>query len=333
MVSRVAVLGAGSWGTTVASLLAPVVSTVLWARRTELADDLNAGRGNKRYLPGFDLPADLEATADLGEATSDAALVLVAVPTQGFRAVLEGSEATLGAAVPVVSLAKGFERGSCLRMTEVVSEVLPGRPVGVLTGPNLAKEVLEGRSSAAVVAATDSAVSDVLQGLLASDRLRIYTNDDLVGCEIGGAVKNVIALAAGMAEGLDTGDNARAALITRGLTELTRLGEALGGEARTLAGLAGMGDVLATCISPQSRNRWVGEQIGQGRAPADVLEGMDQVAEGVPAAGVVCELASSVSVEVPIADGVRAVVDEGRPPVEVWAELMARRSGPEVAGP
>lgn len=332
MVNRVAVLGAGSWGTTIAALLTPVVPTVLWARRTELVDDLNAGRGNQRYLPGFDLPSDLAATADLDEATSEADLVMVAVPTRGFRVALEALSATLGPIVPVVSLTKGFERGSCLRMTEVVSEVLPGRPVAVLTGPNLAKEVLEGRSSAAVVAATDRAVSDALQAFLTSDRLRIYTNDDLVGCEIGGAVKNVIALAAGMAEGLNTGDNARAALITRGLAELTRLGEALGGEARTLAGLAGMGDVLATCISPQSRNRWVGEQIGRGRAPAEVLDGMDQVAEGVPAAGVVCELASRVSVEVPIADGVRAVVDEGRPPVEVWGELMARRSGPEVVG-
>jgi len=331
MVSRVAVLGAGSWGTTVASLLAPVVSTVLWARRTELADDLNAGRGNKRYLPGFDLPADLEATADLGEATSDAALVLVAVPTQGFRAVLEGSSATLGAAVPVVSLAKGFERGSCLRMTEVVSEVLPGRPVAVLTGPNLAKEILEGRSAATVIAATDPAAASALQGLLASDRFRVYTNEDLVGCELGGALKNVIALAAGMAEGLDTGDNARAALITRGLAEMTRLGVALGGDPMTFAGLAGMGDVMATCMSSQSRNRWVGEQVGRGAEPDRVLAGMDQVAEGVRTATVACELAASVAMEVPVAEGVRSVFDDGRSPTEVWSALMARRTGPEVA--
>ena len=332
MANGVAVLGAGSWGTTIAALLTSVVPTVLWARRTELADDLNAGRGNDRYLPGVDLPRSLVATADLGEAVSNADLVLVAVPTVGFRAALEASSTTLGAGVPVVSLAKGFERDSLLRMTEVVAEVLPGRPVAVLTGPNLAKEVLEGRSSVAVVAATDQEVAETLQDLLASERFRIYTNEDLVGCEIGGAVKNVIALAAGMAEGLETGDNARAALITRGLAELTRLGEALGGEARTLAGLAGMGDTLATCISPLSRNRWVGEQIGRGRAPAEVLAGMDHVAEGVHAAGVVCELASRNSVEVPIADGVRAVVEDDRRPVEVWAELMARQSGPEIGG-
>jgi glycerol-3-phosphate dehydrogenase (NAD(P)+) len=215
-------------------------------------------------------------------------------------------------------------------MTQVAAEVLPGHPVGVLTGPNLAKEILDGQAAATVVACSDADVAETLQELLASDRLRVYTNDDIVGCEIGGAVKNVIALAAGMAEGLGVGDNARAALITRGLAELTRLGEALGGDPRTLSGLAGLGDVLVTCMSPQSRNRWVGEQVGSGREPAEVLAGMDQVAEGVRTAGVVCEIAAEAGIEVPIAEGVRAVIDGGRPPVEVWAELMARRARSEV---
>jgi glycerol-3-phosphate dehydrogenase (NAD(P)+) len=161
--------------------------------------------------------------------------------------------------------------------------------------------------------------------------LRVYTNDDLVGCELGGALKNVIALAAGMAEGLDTGDNARAALITRGLAEMTRLGVALGGDPMTFAGLAGMGDVMATCMSPQSRNRWVGEQVGRGASPDSVLAGMDQVAEGVRTAAVACEMADAVGVKVPVAEGVRSVFDEGRSPTEVWSMLMSRRSGPEVA--
>ena len=204
--------------------------------------------------------------------------------------------------------------------------------MGVLTGPNLAREILEGRSAATVVASTDPDTTVTLQGLLATDRLRVYTNDDLVGCELGGALKNVIALAAGLAEGLETGDNARAALITRGLAEMTRLGVALGGDPMTLAGLAGLGDVLATCMSAQSRNRWVGEQVGRGAAPADVLMGMSQVAEGVGATVVACDLAATAGVEVPVVEGVRSVFHEGRPPIEAWSALMTRRAGPEVSG-
>ncbi len=323
-------LGAGSWGTTVASLLAGRTRTVLWARDSSLAADLASGRGSPRYLPGFDLHASLLATSDLAAAVEGADLVVVAVPTHGFRRVLATAAPDMAPGVPVVSLAKGFEQETGLRMTQVAGEVLPDSPVGVLTGPNLAKEVLAGKSAAAVVASSDAATSSTVQALLASERFRVYTNEDLVGCEIGGAVKNVIAMAAGMAEGVGTGDNARAALITRGLAEMTRLGEALGGDPRTLAGLAGMGDVLATCMSPQSRNRWFGEQVGLGRSPSEVLAGMDQVAEGVRTAGVACLLAEREGVEVPIAEGVREVLEGGRSPVEVWADLMARRARPEV---
>ncbi len=328
-VGRVAVVGAGSWGTTVAALLAPVVPTVLWSRRPEVAADVMAGRGNQRYLDGYELPAELEATDDLAAAVDGADLVVAGMPTHGFRSTLGRAASGIGADVPVVSLAKGFEQGTGLRMTQVAAEVLPGRPVGVLTGPNLAREILEGRSAATVVASTDPSASLALQGLLASDRLRVYTNDDLVGCEIGGAIKNVIALAAGMAEGLDAGDNARAALITRGLAEMTRLGVALGADLPTLAGLAGLGDALATCMSGQSRNRWVGEQVGRGVSPGEVLAGMDQVAEGVRAAGVACQLAAEVDVEVPIADGVRRVFEDGLSPVEAWVDLMSRRPAAE----
>lgn len=330
MTTRAAVIGAGSWGTTVAALLAPRVPTVLWSRRPDVAADVTAGRGNRRYLDGHDLPTELDATDDLATAVDGADVLVVGVPTHGFRAALEAVLPDLGDGVPVISLAKGFEQGTRLRMTEVVADVLPGHPAGVLTGPNIAKEILAGMAAATVVACDDTAVADDLQALLASDRLRVYTNDDVVGCEIGGAVKNVVALAAGMAEGLGVGDNARAALITRGLAELSRLGEALGGDPRTLSGLAGLGDVLVTCMSPQSRNRWVGEQVGAGRPPAEVLAGMDQVAEGVRTAGVVCELAAEVGVEVPIAEGVRAVIDGGHDPVDVWAALMARRARPEA---
>ena len=331
-VTRAAVLGAGSWGTTVAALLAPVVPTVLWSRRPEVAADVAAGRGNRHYLEGYSLPSSLDATDDLAAAVDGADLVVVGVPTDGFRWALCQAAPHVGDGVPVVSLAKGFEQGTGLRMSEVAAEVLPGRPVGVLTGPNLAHEILEGRSAATVVASTDPDTTVTLQGLLATDRLRVYTNDDLVGCELGGALKNVIALAAGLAEGLETGDNARAALITRGLAEMTRLGVALGGAPMTLAGLAGLGDVLATCMSAQSRNRWVGEQVGRGAAPADVLMGMSQVAEGVGATVVACDLAATAGVEVPVVEGVRSVFHEGRPPVEAWSALMTRRAGPEVSG-
>ena len=262
----------------------------------------------------------------------NADLVVVGVPTDGFRWALCQAAPHVGDGVPVVSLAKGFEQGTGLRMSEVAAEVLPGRPVGVLTGPNLAREILEGRSAATVVASTDPDTTVTLQGLLATDRLRGYTNDDLVGCELGGALKNVIALAAGLAEGLETGDNARAALITRGLAEMTRLGVALGGDPMTLAGLAGLGDVLATCMSAQSRNRWVGEQVGRGAAPEDVLMGMSQVAEGVGATVVACDLAAIAGVEVPVAEGVRSVFHEGRSPIEAGSALMTRRAGPEVSG-
>ena len=331
-VTRAAVLGAGSWGTTVAALLAPVVPTGLWSRRPDVAADVAAGRGNRRYLEGHSLPSSLDATDDLAAAVDGADLVVVGVPTDGFRWALCQAAPHIGDGVPVVSLAKGFEQGTGLRMSEVAAEVLPGRPVGVLTGPNLAREILEGRSAATVVASTDPDTAVTLQGLLATDRLRVYTNDDLVGCELGGALKNVIALAAGLAAGLETGDTARAALITRGLAEMTRLGVALGGDPMTLAGLAGLGDVLATCMSAQSRNRWVGEQVGRGAAPADVLVGMSQVAEGVGATVVACDLAATAGVEVPVVEGVRSVFHEGRPPIDAWSALMTRRAGPEVSG-
>tara|TARA_B100000700_G_scaffold61968_2_gene68119 strand:- start:1134 stop:2165 length:1032 start_codon:yes stop_codon:yes gene_type:complete len=328
--AKIAVIGAGSWGTTVAALLAPVVPTVLWSRRPDVVADVSAGRGNRRYLEGHALPPALDATGDLAAAVEGASMLLVAVPTHGFRDVLASAAPHTDDSVPVVSLAKGFEQGTDLRMSQVVADVMPRHPVGVLTGPNLAREILEGRSAATVAAATDPAVALALQDLLNSDRLRVYTNKDLVGCEVGGALKNVVALAAGMAEGLQTGDNARAALVTRGLVEMTRLGIALGGDPLTLSGLAGLGDVLATCMSDQSRNRHVGEQVGLGRPPDEVLAEMTQVAEGVRAAGVTCRLAAEAGIEVPIADGVRSVFEEGHAPRDVWSALMARRTGAEL---
>jgi len=230
-----------------------------------------------------------------------------------------------------VSLSKGLELGTRKRMTEVAEEELPGHPVGVLTGPNLAKEILAGSAAAAVVAFTDLTIAEKLQGVFASSLFRVYTNTDVVGSEIAGALKNVIALAAGMADGLGTGDNTRAAVMTRGLAELTRLGVAMGGDPATFSGLAGMGDLLATCMSPQSRNRYVGEQLGRGRSLDEIIEEMNQVAEGVKSAKIVLELAEEYGVEMPIATEMKACVTEGRSATDAYRGLVSRPATSEAA--
>ncbi|MHB8440147.1 MAG: NAD(P)H-dependent glycerol-3-phosphate dehydrogenase, partial [Acidimicrobiales bacterium] len=255
---RVAVLGAGSWGTTMASLVAPRHPTVLWARSAETAATVNERHLNPRYLPDAELPNELTATADLEQAVRDADLLVVGVPTSGFRAVLEEVRTVVRPWIPVVSLAKGLERGSYLRMTQIVKEVLPGHPAAALTGPNIATEIMQGKAAAAVVATEDLEVATAIQQVVTRGVFRVYVNHDVIGCEIGGALKNVIAIASGIGQGLGVGDNTRAAVMARGLAELTRLGMALGAQQATFAGLAGMGDLIATCMSPHSRNRAVG---------------------------------------------------------------------------
>lgn len=329
---RVAVIGAGSWGTTVAHLAAHNAPTVLWARRKELADQLNEEHRNDDYLPGFALHEDLTATASLEEAVTGADVLVMGVPSHGFRAALEEVAQHLRPWVPVVSLAKGLEQGTKLRMSQVVNEVLPGHPVAVLTGPNLAKEILAGHAAAAVVATPDDVVAHALQHCFATDVFRVYFNRDVVGSEVGGVLKNVIAIASGMADGLGTGDNTRAAVITRGLAEITRLGVAMGGDEMTFAGLAGMGDLIATCISPQSRNRSVGEQLGKGRTIEEIIAEMNQVAEGVKSCRTVLELAKELDVDMPIAGEVVAVVHEGRSAAEAYRGLLRRQVTHERLG-
>jgi glycerol-3-phosphate dehydrogenase (NAD(P)+) len=327
-----AVLGAGSWGTTVAHLLAHNTSTVLWARDPEVADGVRDRHRNERYLAGFDLHPNLRATSSLAEAVGQADLLVVGVPSHGFRSTLELVSEHLRAWVPVVSLTKGLEQGTRRRMTEVVNEVLPGHPYGVLTGPNLAKEIMAGDAAAAVLAMSDDTIAGELHTLFATQLFRVYTNPDVVGCELGGALKNVMAIASGMADGLGTGDNTRAAVITRGLGELTRLGVAMGGQAITFSGLAGMGDLVATCISTQSRNRYVGEQLGRGRALDEIIDEMSMVAEGVKTTSVVMELARQHGVEMPIVEEVFAVVSEGRPATEAYRGLLGRQYRHELHG-
>lgn len=332
MRTRVAVLGAGSWGTTVAHLLAHNVPTVLWARDTELAAAIAATHVNARYLPDRPLHPGLAATADLAEALDGAEVVVMGVPSHGFRATARRVADLVSPAVPVISLAKGLEQETNLRMTEVIAEVLPGHPCGVLTGPNLAQEVLAGFPAATVLAMADIALADELQAMFATDWFRVYTNHDVVGCELGGSLKNVMAIASGMADGLGTGDNTRAAIITRGLAELSRLGMVLGGEPLTFAGLAGIGDLVVTCTSLQSRNRNVGEQLGRGRTMAEIQGSTRMVAEGVRTAPVVVALGQHHGVEMPIAEQVDAVVHHGRSAADAYHELLGRRPRREMHG-
>src|SRR3954451_7047743 len=306
---RVTVLGAGSWGTTVAALLCRRDHEVLlWARNPDVAAEVNDQRSNAAYLPDSRLPARLRATSDLEQGLRHADLLFVGVPTSAFRNTLERVRPHLAPWIPVVSLSKGLERDTHLRMTEVTKQVLPGRPAAALTGPNLAKEIMAGQAAASVIATEDLAVATALQHEVQRGMFRVYTHHDVVGCEIGGALKNVIAIATGMAQGLGVGDNTRAGVMSRGLAELTTLAVAMGGEATTLAGRGGMGDLVATCMSPQSRNRHVGEQLGLGRSLEDVLGEMRMVAEGVKTATTVVELADRHGLDMPIARTIHHVV-------------------------
>lgn len=332
MPMQVAVIGAGSWGTTVAHLCAKNVPTTLWARRDDVAVEVRDHHCNSQYLKGFDLTPSLHATSLLEEAVSAADVLVMGVPSHGMRDAAKELAPFLRPWVPVVSLSKGLEQGTRLRMTQVLEAELPGRPCGVLTGPNLAKEILAGGAAASVIAMGDPVIAEALQDVFASDLFRVYTNPDVIGCEVAGALKNVIAIASGMAEGLGTGDNTRSAVITRGLSELTRLGCAMGGQQVTFAGLAGMGDLIATCISPQSRNRYVGEQLGRGRKIDEIIDEMHMVAEGVKTSKVVMELAQEYGVDLPIAKEVYGVVHEGHPASGAYRGLLGRHTSSEMHG-
>lgn len=326
---RVTVLGSGSWGTTVASLAAGRNETMLWARRADVADEIRTEHRNSSYLDGFDLPASLDATDDLERATERAHVLVVAVPSHAFRETLQLAKPYVQPWTPVVSLTKGFEKDTLLRMTQVIQDELPGHPVAALTGPNIAKEIMDGRAAASVIATDDTQVGRALQDVFQRGLFRVYTNHDVAGCELGGALKNVIAIATGMGEGLSAGDNTRSAVISRGLAELTRLGEAMGGEAPTFAGLAGLGDLLATCMSPHSRNRHVGEQLGLGRSLDEILGEMHMVAEGVKTARTAGVLADRYELELPICRSVEAVVNGEQTSAEAYAGLLRMQPGHE----
>jgi glycerol-3-phosphate dehydrogenase (NAD(P)+) len=332
-VRHVAVLGAGSWGTTFAKVLADAGREVrLWARRPEVAAAVNERHGNPDYLPGIVLPSRLTATCDPGEALEGADAVVFAVPSQTLRANLEGWRDRLPPGRTLVSLAKGVELGTLLRMTQVICEVadVPADQVAVVSGPNLAREIAAEEPTATVIACSDHGRAVALQHACSTGYFRAYTNTDVIGCELGGACKNVIALACGIAAGMGFGHNTRASLITRGLAETARLGVALGADPLTFAGLAGLGDLVATCSSRLSRNRTFGEHLGRGESLARAeAANHGQVAEGVKSCLSICDLAGRYGVEVPIADAVRRVCHEGQSAQEMGKELISRAPRPE----
>ena len=328
----VAVIGAGSWGTTVASLVARNARAVVWARSPELAAEIAGQHTNSRYLGDAALDPALAATGELEEAVTGAGAIVMAVPSHGYREVLEQLAPHCAPGTPVVSLTKGLEQGSRLRMTEVTGEVLPDSPAGVLTGPNLAKEIIAGQAAAAVLAMPGENVAEQLQPLFSSDLFRVYRSEDVIGAEVAGAIKNVFAVAAGMASGLSTGDNTRATVICRAIAEMTRLGVAMGGESLTFAGLAGVGDLIATCISPLSRNRRVGEELAAGRTVAEIAEGMNMVAEGIKTTPVFRELADEYGVELPIVNEVDLVIKGKSDAADAYRGLLARPPKTEFRG-
>jgi len=331
-VIRAAVLGTGSWGTAFGKVLADAgTDVVLWARRPELAAAVRDLHENPDYLPGVALPGNITGTDDAVEAVSGADFVVLAVPSQSLRDNLASVVSGLSQGVVLVSLMKGVELGTTKRMSEVITEVadVAARQVAVVTGPNLAKEIAGCQPAATVVACSDVVAAERLQTACTTGYFRPYTNTDVVGCELGGAVKNVIALATGMAEGMGFGDNTKASLITRGLAETARLGVALGADPMTFAGLAGLGDLVATCTSPLSRNRTFGMKLGRGETLVVILAQKQQTAEGVKSCRSILDLARKHDVDMPITEHVVAVVHEGMTPTEMVRGLMSREAKSE----
>jgi glycerol-3-phosphate dehydrogenase (NAD(P)+) len=330
---KVVVLGGGSWGTTVASICARRGPTLQWVRSEKTANDINENHRNTSYL-GKDhvLSESLRATTDFGEAAQSADVVVMGVPSHGFRDVLTELASELRPWVPVVSLVKGLEQGTNMRMSQIVDEVLPGHPAGILAGPNIAREVAEGYAAAAVLAMPDQHLAAQLAQLFRTRRFRVYTTDDVVGVEIAGALKNVYAIAVGMGYSLGIGENTRAMVIARAVREMSKLGEAMGGQRDTFAGVAGMGDLIVTCTSQRSRNRHVGEQLGAGKPIDEIIKSMNQVAEGVKAASVIMEFADKYGLNMPLAREVDAVINHGATVDDAYRGLAAETPGHEVHG-
>jgi len=333
MTDQIGVIGAGAWGTTLAVKLAAAERPVtLWAHTPEANEQLTTVRENRRYLPGIVFPPNVRVATDEGYLAEPHRFFVLAVPSAHLRSTLRRLADRLYPDAALLSVVKGIEEGTHLRMSEVIAQELPGRRVAVLSGPNLAREIADGKPAGTVVASEEADLAAELASVLASDRFRVYTNPDVVGVELCGALKNVVALAAGFVDGLGFGDSAKAGIITRGLAEMTRLGVAAGAHPVTFAGLAGVGDLIATCMSPLSRNRRAGELMASGVSWTDAAARLNGVAEGVFTVRGALELATEHGVELPIAEQVAAVVHDGRPPMVAVAELMGREPKDELAG-
>lgn len=329
---QIAVIGAGAWGTTLAVRLAEAGNDVaLWAHTPDVRAALARERRNERYLPGLPFPAALRVAASDAELGEAYRYLILAVPSAHVRSTLRGLATALAPQIPMLSVVKGIEERSHLRVSEIIGQELAARPIAVMSGPNLAREIAAGKPGGSVVASADPALAGSLAALLSSDRFRVYTNPDVVGVELAGALKNVVALAAGMVDGLGFGDSAKAGIMTRGLAEMTRLGVAAGAHPLTFAGLAGVGDLVATCSSPLSRNRRAGELLASGQNWAAVEPQLSGVAEGVFTVHGALALAEQHGIELPIAEQVNQVVHHGRPPLEAVAELMSREPKDELA--
>ncbi|NRQ51350.1 NAD(P)H-dependent glycerol-3-phosphate dehydrogenase [Aeromicrobium stalagmiti] len=331
--AQTAVMGAGSWGTAFALVLADAGNDVrLWGRRPELCDTINTTRENSDYLPGIELPEAISATHDPAEVLAGAEVVVLAVPSQQLRSNLEAWAEHIPADAVLVSLMKGIELGTHQRMSEVIAELTGAGPerIAVVSGPNLAREIANREPAASVVACADQAVAERLQKLMHSAAFRPYSMTDVVGCELAGTAKNIIGLAVGVCVGLGFGDNTKASVITRGLAETARLGVAIGADPVTFMGLAGMGDLVATCSSPLSRNRTFGEKLGEGMSVDEIMAQTRQVAEGVKSCQSVSELAKINGVEMPIVEHVAALVAGEMSPDELVQRLISRQAKPET---
>jgi glycerol-3-phosphate dehydrogenase (NAD(P)+) len=330
---QIGVIGAGAWGTTLAVKLAAAERPVtLWAHTPEANDELATTRENRHYLPGIVFPPNIRIVSDEAYLGEPHRFFVLAVPSAHLRSSLRRLAERLYPDAALLSVVKGIEEGTHLRMSQVIAQELPGRRVAVLSGPNLAREIAAGKPAGSVVASEDGDLAAELASVLASDRFRVYTNPDVVGVELCGALKNIVALAAGFVDGLGFGDSAKAGIITRGLAEMTRLGVAAGAHPVTFAGLAGVGDLIATCMSPLSRNRLAGELMASGMSWTDAAARLNGVAEGVFTVRGALELAAEHRVELPIAEQVAAVIHDGRPPMAAVAELMSREPKDELAG-
>ena len=331
--AKTVVMGAGSWGTAFALVLADAGNEVsMWGRRAEVCDTINNDRENTEYLPGISMPEAISATTDAAEALADREVVVLAVPSQQLRTNLEAWGHLIPKDAIMVSLMKGVELGTHKRMSEVIAELTGAGPdrIAVVSGPNLAREIANREPAASVVACADQAVAERLQKLFHSPAFRPYTNTDVIGCELGGTTKNIIGLAVGVCVGLGFGDNTKASVITRGLAETARLGIAIGADPKTFSGLAGMGDLVATCSSPLSRNRTFGEKLGQGLTVDEVAAQTRQIAEGVKSCTSVAELAKAHGVEMPIVEHVAALIAGKMTPIELVSALISREAKAET---